>query len=169
MASFAKIELNGEVVEVQSLNNDVLINPATGNEEEERGVNFLKTLHNQPTSIWKQTSYNTQRGQHILDGTPFRKNHAGIGYTYDESRDAFIPPKPYPSWTLNETTCVWDPPVAFPTDDQKYLWNEDNQTWDVTEVEQETAEEQATEVEQETAEEQATEVEQETAEEQATE
>ena len=79
----------------------------------------------------KQTSYNTRGGVHILGGTPFRKNHAGKGWKYDETRDAFIPPKPYPSWSLNETTCLWDPPVDRPTDGQRYTWNETNQTWDL--------------------------------------
>tara|TARA_R100001244_G_scaffold30562_2_gene29447 strand:- start:1321 stop:1719 length:399 start_codon:yes stop_codon:yes gene_type:complete len=131
MASFAKLDENNKVIEGQSLHNNELINPATGNEEEDRGINFLRTLHNEPTAIWKQTSYNTAGGVHTLGGTPFRKNHASIGYTYDESRDAFIAPKPYPSWTLNETTCLWDPPVAYPADGERYIWNEDNQTWDL--------------------------------------
>jgi hypothetical protein len=85
------------------------------------------------TGQWVQTSYNTQGGVHLLGGTPLRKNYAGVGYTYDEARDAFIPPKPYPSWTLNEDSCFWDAPVAYPTDDKMYTWNEDNQQW--TEVE----------------------------------
>ena len=131
MASFAKLDENNKVIEGQSLHNNELINPATGNEEEDRGINFLRTLHKEPTAIWKQTSYNTAGGVHTLGGTPFRKNHASIGYTYDESRDAFIAPKPYPSWTLNETTCIWDPPVAYPDDGIRASWNEDNQTWDL--------------------------------------
>jgi len=80
---------------------------------------------------WIETSYNTRGGVHKTGGTPLRKNFAGIGYTYDEDRDAFIPPKPFNSWTLNETTCLWDPPVAYPTDGQRYTWNETNQTWDL--------------------------------------
>ena len=78
----------------------------------------------------KRTSYNTKGGVHSLGGTPFRKNAAGIGYTYDETRDAFIPPKPYPSWTLNETTCLWDAPVAYPNDGNIYQWNEETTSWD---------------------------------------
>ena len=78
---------------------------------------------------YRQTSYNTRGGIHILGGTPFRKNFAGIGYTYDKDRDAFIPPKPYASWTLNEDTCLWDAPVACPTDGKIYEWNEDQQNW----------------------------------------
>jgi len=78
----------------------------------------------------KRTSYNTSGGVHKLDGTPFRKNYAGIGYTYDVSRDAFIPPQPFASWTLNETSCLWEAPVAYPDDGEKYTWNEETQSWD---------------------------------------
>ena len=78
---------------------------------------------------WVQTSYNTQGGQHLLGGTPLRKNYAGIGYTYDSTRDAFYTPQPYPSWTLNETSCLWEPPVAYPSDDKSYTWNEDTTSW----------------------------------------
>jgi len=129
MASFAKIGLNGKVIEVQSVNNEVL-HDSNGVEQENIGIDFLNNLYG-TNDIWKQTSYNTANGVHKLGGTPFRKNFASIGDTYDESRDAFIPPKPYPSWTLNETTCNWIPPVAYPTDGQKYNWNETNQTWDL--------------------------------------
>jgi len=76
-----------------------------------------------------QTSYNTHGGQHP-EGRPLRKNYAGIGYTYDSGRDAFIPPQPYPSWTLNEDTCLWDCPVAMPTEGGPFTWNEEAQTWD---------------------------------------
>ena len=85
------------------------------------------------TGTWVQTSYNTQGGIHLLGGTPLRKNYAGIGYTYDETRDAFIPPKPFNSWLLNEDTCQWDAPVAYPTDGKMYQWDEEQQQW--TEVE----------------------------------
>lgn len=128
MASFAKLGLNGKVIEVQSVNNEVL-HDANGVEQENIGIDFLTQLTG--WAIWKQTSYNTKSGTHKNGGTPFRKNFAGIGYTYDEDRDAFIPPRPYPSWTLNETTCVWDPPVVKPDDGQQYTWNEENQTWDL--------------------------------------
>ena len=77
----------------------------------------------------KRTSYNTQGGVHLTGGTPFRKNYAGIGYTYDPVRDAFIPPKPYPSWILNEQTCLWDPPVAMPDDGKMYQWDEATTSW----------------------------------------
>jgi hypothetical protein len=78
---------------------------------------------------WIQTSYNTRGGVHSLGGTPLRKNYAGIGYTYDSQRDAFIPPKPYASWTLDEETCLWNAPVARP--EGNYTWNEDEQSWDL--------------------------------------
>jgi len=78
--------------------------------------------------VYKQTSYNTSGGVHLLGGTPFRKNYAGIGYTYDEQRDAFIPPQPYPSWVLNENSCLWDAPVPMPTDGV-YSWDEDTNSW----------------------------------------
>jgi len=79
--------------------------------------------------VYKQTSYNTHGGVHSLGGTPFRKNYAGLGYTYDASRDAFIPPKPYNSWVLNETTCLWDAPVPMPTDGNRYEWDEATTSW----------------------------------------
>jgi hypothetical protein len=79
-------------------------------------------------NIWKRTSYNTVGGQHP-EGKPFRKNYAGIGYKYDAQRDAFIPPQPFPSWTLNEDTCLWDAPVPIPTDGQIYGWDEASLAW----------------------------------------
>ncbi len=79
--------------------------------------------------VYKQTSYNTHGGVHALGGTPLRKNYAGIGYTYDAGRDAFIPPKPYASWLLNETTCLWDAPVAMPNDGKRYSWDEATTSW----------------------------------------
>jgi len=82
---------------------------------------------------WFQTSYNTRGGEHTLGGTPLRKNFAGIGFKYDSIRDAFIPPQPYASWILNEDTCLWEAPVAYPDDGERYEWNEKNQTWDVVE------------------------------------
>jgi hypothetical protein len=79
--------------------------------------------------VYKQTSYNTHGGVHALGGTPLRKNYAGIGYTYDPVRDAFIAPKPYASWLLNETTCLWDAPVAYPDDGKRYSWDEATTSW----------------------------------------
>lgn len=78
---------------------------------------------------WKQTSYNTHGGVHALGGTPLRKNYAGIGYTYDSTRDAFIPPKPFASWLLNEATCLWDAPIPMPIDGKRYSWNEEQLAW----------------------------------------
>jgi len=78
---------------------------------------------------WVQTSYNTYGGEHRLGGTPLRKNYAGIGYTYDKDKDAFIAPKPFESWTLNDTTCLWEPPVAYPTDGNQYIWDESTTSW----------------------------------------
>jgi hypothetical protein len=125
MAHFAKIGLNNKVISVHSVHNNELLD-ADGVEQEVNGIRFLTNLHG--WAIWKQTSYNAN----------IRKNFAGIGFTYDEDRDAFIPPKPYNSWTLNETTCLWDPPVPMPTLTQEqidnnnyYTWNETNQTWDL--------------------------------------
>ena len=131
MASFAKIGLNGKVIEVQSVVNEVL-HDSNGVEQEEIGIDFLTKLTGYP--VWKQTSYNTYGGVHNNGGTPLRKNHAGIGFTYDEDRDAFIPKKPFNSWVLNETTCLWEPAVAKPNDGKKYKWNESTLTWDIAEV-----------------------------------
>ena len=128
MASFAKIGLNGKVIAVHSVVNEVL-HDSNGVEQEVNGVDFLTKLHG--WSIWVQTSYNTNAGVHSSGGTPLRKNHAGIGYTYDEDRDAFIAPKPYNSWLLNEATCNWEAPVAYPTDGGKYNWNEETTTWNL--------------------------------------
>ena len=126
MAHFAKLGEGNIVTSVHVVHNDI----ATS---EQAGVNFLNTLH-KTNDVWKQTSYNTEGGVHKLGGTPFRKNYAGKGYRYDETRDAFILPKPFNSWTLNETTCVWHPPVAYPDDatrDKRYSWNETTTSWDI--------------------------------------
>ena len=134
MASFAKIGLNNKVIEVQSVVNEVL-HDSNGVEQEAIGIDFLTKLTG--WSIWVQTSYNNN----------FRKNHAGIGYTYDEDRDAFIPKKPYASWILNETTCQWEAPTTYPntqtqnlTDEEgnpandRYTWNEETTSWDKIEA-----------------------------------
>ena len=89
---------------------------------------FFNTFVDSSPGAWIQTSYRTHGGQHP-EGRPLRKNYAGIGYSYDAGRDAFIPPKPYPSWTLNESTCLWDAPVAYPTDGKLYSWDEANGNW----------------------------------------
>jgi len=130
MASFAKIGLNNKVIAVHSVVNEVL-HDSNGVEREDIGVEFLTNLHG--WAIWKQTSYNTHGGVHSSGGTPLRKNYAGIGFTYDEDRDAFIPKKPFNSWILNEQTCLWNAPVAYPTDGGKYTWNETNLNWEIIE------------------------------------
>ena len=131
MASFAKIGLNSKVIEVLSVHNNVL-KDSNGVEQEVIGIDFLTKLTGYP--VWKQTSYNTHGGVHNNGGTPLRKNHAGIGYTYDETRDAFIAPKPFNSWILNEDTCRWEAPVAIPENNSMYRWNETTLTWDIVEV-----------------------------------
>jgi hypothetical protein len=132
MASFAKIGLNNKVIEVLSINNEVL-KDSNGIEQEVNGIDFLTKLTG--WAIWKQTSYNTHGGVHSFGGTPIRKNHAGIGYIYDEDRDAFIAPKPFNSWILNEDTCLWNAPVAKPTteleNNEYYSWNESIINWEI--------------------------------------
>ena len=117
MAHFAQLDSTNNVIRVETVNNNV-ITDADGNEQEQVGIDFL-TQHNGGVGWYKQTSYN---------GT-FRKNYAGIGYTYDATRDAFIPPQPFPSWTLNEDTCQYDSPVPYPTDDKMYNWDEATTNW----------------------------------------
>ena len=117
MASFAKIGLNSKVIEVLSVHNNEL-KDSNGVEQEVNGVDFLTKLTG--WAIWKQTSYNNN----------FRKNFAGIGMTYDEDKDAFIPKKPYASWILNEETCQWEAPSAMPDDGKNYTWNESTTSWD---------------------------------------
>jgi len=115
MAHFARLNSQNKVVEVVS---------APDNIDEE-------TLSTETGQKWKQTSYNTRENVHILGGTPFRKNYAGIGYKYYSSHDGFAPPKPYTSWTLDGTTCTWHPPMSKPDDGNFYEWNEDELTWDL--------------------------------------
>jgi len=128
MAHFAKLDKNNKVVFV-----------TVGRDEDE---NLELELFNRTGDLYKRTSYNTKGGIHYDSETnepstdqskAFRKNYAGIGYTYDKTRDAFIPPQPYPSWTLNEETCLWNSPVPYPTDGNAYIWNEETQTWDLLE------------------------------------
>ena len=90
---------------------------------------FFDTFVDDSAGEWIQTSYNTHGGEHTLGGTPLRKNFAGIGFTYDYEKDAFIPPQPFMSWTLNEDTCLWEAPVAYPDDDKVYIWNESITNW----------------------------------------
>jgi len=119
MAHYAFLNMQNIVTEV-----------IVGKDETDGNTNWEIHYGNIREQVCKRTSYNTHGGVHANGGTPFRKNYAGIGYTYDETRDAFIPPQPYDSWTLNETSCLWEAPVAYPTDGEAYEWNEETQTWD---------------------------------------
>ena len=129
MAYFAKLNLDNVVEKVISINNAV-ITDVNGVEQEQLGIDFINKLYN-TNAVWKQTSYNTVAGIHNFGGIPFRKNYAGIGYTYDSQRDAFIPSKPYNSWILNESTCLWEAPVVYPTDGNRYKWNEEILNWEL--------------------------------------
>ena len=132
MAHFTKLGKGNIVLSVHVVNNEIITDD-NGQEQEQLGVDFLNNLHNTPSGIWKQTSYSGS----------FRKNYAGIGWTYDETRDAFIPPKVYPSWIIDEDTCLWKAPIDKPityedgeiTQDgtpiaDKYLWIEEKATWE---------------------------------------
>ena len=122
MAHFAKLGTGNIIEKVEVVSNDVATT-------EQAGLDFINNLYN-TRDVWKQTSYNTIGGVHKLDGTPLRKNYAGIGYKYNQTRDAFIPPKNYPSWILNEDTCLWEAPVAYPDDGKRYGWNEEITNWE---------------------------------------
>ena len=111
MAHFAKLGVGNIVNRVEVVSNDIAVN-------EQAGVDFLNNLY-RTRDIWKQTSYNGN----------MRKNFAAIGYTYDESRDAFISPQPYPSWILDEDTCIWKAPIEVPSDDKHYFWDESSKSW----------------------------------------
>ncbi len=136
MAHFAKLGVGNIVTAVHVVHNDIATT-------EQAGIDFLNNLY-KTSDVWKQTSYNTKGGVHKLDGTPFRKNYAGKGFTYDEDRDAFIPISIYPSWTLDEDTCQWKAPIPYPetntqnlTDEDGnptndiYYWNEQKLKWEL--------------------------------------
>ena len=116
MAHFAKLGVGNIIEAVHVVSNDI----ATS---EQAGVDFLNNLYN-TRDVWKQTSYNNN----------IRKNFAGIGFQYDQTRDAFIPLKPYNSWILNEDTCLWEAPVVYPEDGNRYTWNETTLSWDLTTI-----------------------------------
>lgn len=116
MAHFAQIDENNIVIQVIVAEQDYIDSGVVGD-----------------PSKWIQTSYNTHGGQHP-EGRPLRKNYAGIGYTYDPIRDAFIPPKPYASWILDEETCLWNPPILYPNDGNDYVWNEESVMWQLMEL-----------------------------------
>jgi len=111
--------------------NNIVIEVIAG--KKEGNFNWEQQYGSIRGQLCKRTSYNTIGGVHQLGGIPFRKNFAGIGYTYDEDRDAFIPPKPFKSWVLNEDTCNWGSPIPYPQDNNEYKWNEQNQSWDLVE------------------------------------
>ncbi len=125
MAYFAKLGVGNKVLAVHTVSNDIATT-------EQAGVDFLNNLFN-TRDVYKQTSYNTFSGEHLLGGTPLRKNYSGIGYSYDQTRDAFIAPQPFASWILNETTCQWEAPVALPDTENRYNWNEETKQWDLDE------------------------------------
>ncbi len=109
--------------------NNIVTEVIVGKDEAEDGVDWEQHYGSFRGQVCKRTSYNTSGGVHSGGGTPFRKNYAGLGYTYDEQRNAFIPPQPFPSWSLNELTCLWETPVAMPEDGQLYQWDESTQQW----------------------------------------
>jgi len=156
MAHFAKLGSNGKVIQVLTLNNGDMLN-ADGVEDESVGQQYLETHNNWPAQMWIQTSYNTSGGQHKDGGTPLRGNYAGIGYTWDEDNNIFWPKKPYASWVKHNESASWKSPIgdapaltaeqeaqntptkdaegnvtAEPTHSWSYVWNEANQTWDLT-------------------------------------
>ena len=118
MAHYAFLDSNNIVTEV-----------ITGKDEGDTDIDWEQHYGEFRGQPCKRTSYNTAAGVHINGGTPYRKNYAGIGYIYDAGRDAFIPPKPYSSWTINETSCVWEPPIPYPQDDKRYKWDEPTTSW----------------------------------------
>jgi len=135
MATFAKLNSENIVEQVISVHNNELLD--NGIESEQKGINFCKSLFGQDTN-WKQTSYNTRAGKHytnnilsIDQSKAFRKNHATGGYTYDENRNAFIPPKFFNSWVLNENSCTWEAPVQCPGELINYMWNEQTLSWEL--------------------------------------
>jgi len=118
MAHYAFLDSNNIVTEV-----------IVGKNEGEDGIDWEQWYGEFRGQTCKRTSYNTNAGVHSNGGTPLRKNYAGIGYTYDVNRDAFIAPKPFASWILNDTTCRWDAPTPYPIDDKNYCWDEEQLAW----------------------------------------
>ena len=147
MAHFAKIGMNGKVLQVLTLDNKDMLD-ANGVEDEAVGQQYLEQHNNWPAEMWIQTSYNTLQNEHKTGGTPFRGNYAGIGYEWDEENQIFWRKKPYPSWVKNITTATWESPIGNApgltaeqtsqneagTHSWNYVWNEDNQSWDLTDL-----------------------------------
>ena len=147
MAHFAKLGANGKVIQVLTMDNDKMLN-ADGVEDETVGQQYLELHNNWPAQMWIQTSYNTSANQHKNGGTPFRGNYAGIGYIWDEDNNIFWPKKPYASWVKDTTTAQWKSPIgdapaltAEQTSQNEanthrwdYVWNETNQSWDLTDL-----------------------------------
>lgn len=113
--------------------NNLVTEVITGKDEGEGGIDWEQHYAEFRGQPCKRTSYNTQGGQHLNGGTPFRKNYAGVGYTFDAERDAFIPPKPYNSWKLNEDTCLWEALIPQPDNQNMYEWNESTLSWTLIE------------------------------------
>ena len=120
MAHYAFLDMANVVTEI-----------IVGRSEGDTNTNWELKYQDTRKQVCKRTSYNTQGGVNSEGGTPYRKNYAGIGYTYDYALDAFIPPKPYASWVLNEDSCLWEAPVGYPDDGEEYTWNEEEQKWDL--------------------------------------
>lgn len=146
MAHFALVNSDGVVETVQVINNAALEYDGQFPDSETSGQAFQSSLGlSRDDAVWLQTSYNTSGGVHYTSdeegnrepsadqSKAYRKNYAGIGFTYDEERDAFIPPKPFDGWVLNEDTCLWDAPVPYPTDGQIYTWDEEAGAWTAVE------------------------------------
>ena len=141
MAHFAKLGANGKVISVLTLNNGDMLN-ADGVEDETVGQQYLELHNNWPAQMWIQTSYNTVSNTHRLGGTPFRGNYAGIGYEWDEDNNVFWPKKPFASWIKDTATVTWKSPIGDApelTEEEKtankyYVWNEEGQSWDLTDV-----------------------------------
>lgn len=127
MAHYAFLDKNNIVTEV-----------IVGKNENEDGGNWEQRYGEMRGQVCKRTSYNTRKNVHLQGGTPFRKNYAALGFTYDAARDAFIPPQPYPSWILNEPTCTWGPPSPYPLDGKSYRWFEEDLVWKSWNAETET-------------------------------
>ena len=147
MAHFAKLGANGKVIAVLTMDNDKMLN-ADGVEDERVGQEWLERHNNWPAEMWIQTSYNTYGNEHKNGGTPFRGNYAGIGYSWDDDNNIFWPKKPHASWVKDIATASWKSPIGDPpaltaeqtsqneanTHRWDYVWNETNQSWDLTDL-----------------------------------